>query len=257
MPVVTSPDGVALHVDVRGAGPTVVLVHGTTGSAADWVLVRRELQGELRVVAYDRRGRGRSGDGPAYSFDAECDDLRAVLAHVGEPVHLVGHSFGARLALEVAADRDDLLSLTLYEPPLDPAVLAAAHARVLEPHRVQDWEGVLAVFHPLAGMPPEELARFRTVPGVWDAFLDGARTAEREVRALAGRPVDLDAATRVTVPTQLLVGELSEAPVFLGPRDELVRRLRASVHVLPGQRHTAMVGSPGAFADAIRRLAAA
>ena len=254
MPLITAPDGVPLQVDVRGDGPPVVLVHGTTGSAAGWVLVRRELQGELRVVTYDRRGRGRSGDGDAYAFERELDDLRAVLDHVGEPAHLVGHSFGARLALEVAADRDDLLSLTLYEPPLDRAVVAATHQQVRAPHEAEDWEGVLAVFHPSAGMSEEELAEYRRVPGVWDSFLDGARTVEREARALATRPVDLDGAARVRAPAQLLLGGLTDGPVFVGPREELVRRLRATVHLLPGQRHTAMSGAPAAFADAVRRM---
>jgi pimeloyl-ACP methyl ester carboxylesterase len=252
--VITSLDGVPLHVDERGEGPPVVLVHGMTGSGADWVPVRRELQAHLRVVTYDRRGRGRSGDTASYAFERELDDLRAVLTHVGAPAHLVAHSFGARVALEVAAGRDDLLSLTLYEPPLDGSLLADAHARALPAHRAQEWEAVLAVFHPLAGIPPEELAVYRQVPGAWDAFLDGARTVEREARALAARPVALEAAARVAAPTQLLLGELTDAPVYLAGRDELVGRLGAAVHVLPGQRHTAMVGDPKTFAAAVRRL---
>ena len=256
MPVVTSPDGVDLQLDVRGEGPPLVLVHGTTGSAADWVLLRRELQGEFRVVTYDRRGRGRSGDARTYQFERELDDLRAVLACVGEPAHLVAHSFGARVGLEVAAGRDDLRSLTLYEPPLDAVLLAAARERALAPHQAGDWEAVLAVFHPLAGIPPEELAFYRQLPGIWEAFVDGARTVEREAGALAARPLDLDAADRVRVPTQMLLGELTDAPVYVTGRDELVQRLRATVHVLPGQRHTAIVGAPAAFADAVRRLAA-
>lgn len=256
MPVVTGADGVPLHVDVRGDGPPVVLVHGTTGSAADWGLVRRLLQSDFRVTTYDRRGRGRSGDGAGYSFDAEVDDLQALLASAGAPAHLVGHSYGARLALEAAGRGADLLSLTLYEPPLDPACIDdGLLADLRAATEAEDWEAVLALFHPVACMPPEELARFRAVPGVWDGFLDGARTVEREAQAVASRPVDLDAAARVSAPAQLLHGGLTDAPVFLGPRDELVRRLRAELVELPGQRHTAMVGDPEAFVTAVRRLA--
>lgn len=254
MPVVHGADGVPLYVDERGDGPPVVLVHGGTSSGADWVPVRRELQGDFRVVTYDRRGRGGSGDGQTYSFEAELDDLRAVLAHVGEPAHLVGHSFGARLSLEVAADRDDLRSLTLYEPPLEAAALGAIHARVRARHLAQDWDGLVAGFLSDAGVPPEELSALRAAPRVWNRFLDAARRAERELGALARRPVDLDAAARVSAPTQLLLGELTEAVVYVGPREELVRRLRATVAVLPGQRHTAMVGAPAAFAAAVRSM---
>lgn len=252
--VVTSPDGVPLQVDERGAGPAIVLVHGSTSSGADWVPLRRELQGRFRVVTYDRRGRGGSGDGRTYSFEAERDDLRAVLAHVGEPAHLVGHSFGARVALEVAADRDDLRSLTLYEPPLEAAALGAIHARVRARHLAQDWDGLVAGFLSDAGVPPDELSDLRAAPRVWNRFLDAAPRAERELGALAARPVDLDAAARVSAPTQLLLGGLTDAAVYVGPRDELVRRLRATVHVLPGQRHTAMVGDPVGFAAAVRQL---
>lgn len=251
-----TPDGVDLHVAVHGDGPPLVLVHGTTGSSADWVLLGRELASSFRVVSYDRRGRGRSGDGPSYAFERELDDLRAVLDTVGEPAHLVGHSFGARIALEVAADAAGVRTLTLYEPPLDRSVLTPELLGALAAAtRAEDWEAVLRLFHPLAGMPEQELAGFRRVPGVWDGFLDGARTVEREAQALAQRDVDLDAAARVAVPSQLLMGELTDAPVFFGPRDALVARLGAVVHHLPGQRHTAMVGSPRAVAERIRELA--
>lgn len=246
---------VPLHVLVSGTGPTVVFVHGTTANADRWDLVRAQLDGTFRTVAYDRRGRGRSGDASSYSFDDELDDLDRVLDEHG-PAHLVGHSFGGRLALEVAARRTDLLSLTLYEPPLDTAAGPAGFTEALAAAtRAQDWEAVLATFFPVAGITAEEVAFMRMVPAVWGAFVDGARTVEREVTALEQRPLDVELGAKVDVPAQYLLGGLTDSPVFLNGARELAAQMRAEVHLIAGQRHIAMAATPDVLARLITQLA--
>jgi alpha-beta hydrolase superfamily lysophospholipase len=92
---VTSADGTTLSARVSGRGSPLVLVHGTTGSKESWALVERGLAGSHTVWSYDRRGRGDSADDPArYALEREVDDLVAVLDDLGEPAHLLGHSFG-------------------------------------------------------------------------------------------------------------------------------------------------------------------
>ena len=102
MTTISSGDGTTIAVSSRGAGDPIVLVHGTTGNADGWALVAPLLADDLRVITYDRRGRGRSGDGRDYSLEREVDDLLSVIDWAGGPVHLVGHSFGARLAMLAA-----------------------------------------------------------------------------------------------------------------------------------------------------------
>ena len=65
---------------------------------------------------YDRRGRGESGDTAEYNVERECEDVVAVAGTIGEPVVLLGHSYGAQIALEAARMISNLHKLILYEP---------------------------------------------------------------------------------------------------------------------------------------------
>jgi pimeloyl-ACP methyl ester carboxylesterase len=101
---VTSADGTELHAQVFGpdGAETVVLAHGWTEQIAFWGPVIECLRAaDLRVVAYDLRGHGRSApaaDGD-YALARFGEDLEAVLSAAGAdaetPATVVGHSLGA------------------------------------------------------------------------------------------------------------------------------------------------------------------
>src|SRR5919108_4708537 len=102
-------DGVGLHArDWGGDGTPVVLLHGLASNARIWDGVAQRLaDAGLRVVTLDQRGHGESKQ-PAtgYDFATVCRDLAAALDALGleRPV-LVGHSWGANVALQYAAER--------------------------------------------------------------------------------------------------------------------------------------------------------
>src|SRR5689334_19353299 len=93
----------ALHVDVDGSGPTVVLAHGFGGSARNFLGLARALASRDRVVRYDARGHARSeapDDPAAYTPEAFVGDMERVLDSVGAPHGAVGGlSMGAGIAL--------------------------------------------------------------------------------------------------------------------------------------------------------------
>jgi pimeloyl-ACP methyl ester carboxylesterase len=102
-------DGVRLHArHWGGSGPAVLLLHGLASNARIWDGVGPRLVGAgLRVVALDLRGHGASDQpGSGYDFATVGRDLAAALGGLGleRPV-LVGHSWGANVALQFAADR--------------------------------------------------------------------------------------------------------------------------------------------------------
>jgi pimeloyl-ACP methyl ester carboxylesterase len=107
-------DGVSLHArDWGGSGQAVVLLHGLASNARIWDGVASRLAGAgLRVVALDQRGHGAS-DQPAsgYDFASVGRDLSAALTALGiqRPV-LAGHSWGANVGLQFAADRPGSLA---------------------------------------------------------------------------------------------------------------------------------------------------
>lgn len=98
-----------LHVVSDGHGsPPIVFLHGLGSSAATWAECMTQLRGTHRVVAIDLLGHGASPvpDDPAeYTRDAALADIDEVLASLGEPAVLVGHSLGGYLALAHAATR--------------------------------------------------------------------------------------------------------------------------------------------------------
>src|SRR6185295_2891815 len=68
--------------------------------------------------ALDRRGRGASGDSADYAIEREFEDVAAVVAAIGEPVALLGHSYGALCSLEAVLRAKGVCKLVLYEPPV-------------------------------------------------------------------------------------------------------------------------------------------
>ena len=97
-----STDGTTIAYQRSGDGPPLVLVHGTAADHRRWAPVLPALEQQFTVCAVDRRGRGGSGDTAAYAVEQEFDDIAAVVDSLGEPVHLLGHSYGALCALEAA-----------------------------------------------------------------------------------------------------------------------------------------------------------
>ncbi|ALJ20038.1 alpha/beta fold hydrolase [Microbacterium sp. No. 7] len=111
-------DGGTLCVGVWDAAaddaPTVVLVHGVTSSHLAWQFVA-DLLPDVRIVAPDLRGRGRSnGVRGAAGMSAHADDLAAVFAHLGiAPTLVVGHSMGGFVAVVFAHRHPELVTRLL------------------------------------------------------------------------------------------------------------------------------------------------
>ena len=107
MPTVTSNDGTQIAYDSVGSGPPLILVAGATQyRAVDQTtpeLARLLAAGGFRVINYDRRGRGDSGDTQPYAVEREIEDIEALVTEAGGEASLFGMSSGAVLAAEAAA----------------------------------------------------------------------------------------------------------------------------------------------------------
>jgi pimeloyl-ACP methyl ester carboxylesterase len=90
---------------------TIVAVHGITSNAWAWDPVAHHLAGGAQIVALDLRGRGRSFDAPGpFGIRRHADDVAAVIAQLGAPALVVGHSMGAFVALMAAERHPDIVS---------------------------------------------------------------------------------------------------------------------------------------------------
>lgn len=119
MTTVISPDGTCIGYQSVGAGPPLLLVHGSTRTRARWSSVMPALARRYTVHAMDRRGRGLSiPEVEPYSLSREAEDVAAVAQAVGGNVYVVGHSYGALAVLEAALITPAFRRIVLYEPPI-------------------------------------------------------------------------------------------------------------------------------------------
>jgi pimeloyl-ACP methyl ester carboxylesterase len=81
MPYVTSRDGTKIPFEESGQGPLAILVDGAMGYRGymGMTALAAELARDFRVLAYDRRGRGDSGDTQPYAVERELEDIEALM----------------------------------------------------------------------------------------------------------------------------------------------------------------------------------
>jgi pimeloyl-ACP methyl ester carboxylesterase len=136
MPKLVLDSGLRLHYQQVGQGPDVVMVHGITGNLAVWHLhIVPALSDRWRLLTYDLRGHGYSGAPPSgYSPDDMATDLLGLLDGLElERPAVVGHSYGADIALYLAARHPDRVRQVIAIEPALP---------VLEQLRAHDgWVG--------------------------------------------------------------------------------------------------------------------
>ena len=113
----------------RGA-PVLVCLHGVTGHGLHFAGLGQRLAKRFHVVALDLRGHGHSSFEPPWHLEQHVEDALDTLSEKGlvdEPVRWLGHSFGGRIAFEVAAAAPETVERLVL---LDPAILIPGHVAV-------------------------------------------------------------------------------------------------------------------------------
>lgn len=250
METVTSRDGTPIAYYRAGSGPPLVLVHGTSGVYTRWAPVLPALEERFAVYAIDRRGRGESGDSPTYAIEREFEDVAAVVDAIGEPAHLLGHSFGGILALEAALLTENIRRLVLYEgipipdvPPFPEGTTERLQALL----DAGDREELLTTFYlEVVRVAPDEIDRFRSLPE-WAARLASAHTLPREMCAIEEYYFDPQRFQDFPTPTLLLRGGAS--PPFVKTASEAMNKIlpKSQIAVLSEQGHIAYQTAPDLF----------
>jgi pimeloyl-ACP methyl ester carboxylesterase len=115
-------NGYTFDYQANGVGDPVVLVHGSASDRRTWTSQLEYFSREHRALAYSRRYHWPNtpiASGEDYAMRDHVDDAQAIIESLTEePVHLVGHSYGAFISLLLALRKPGLVrSLTLAEPP--------------------------------------------------------------------------------------------------------------------------------------------
>jgi pimeloyl-ACP methyl ester carboxylesterase len=259
-----SVDGTSIARFRSGLGPPILLVHGTTADHTTFRVLGPLLATFLATEAIDRRGRGASGDAPAYSIEREFEDVAAVAdelaAETGSPIPVFGHSYGGRCALGAALLTRAIDRVICYEgapaPPgksyQDPGLVARLRERLAH----DDEAAVLATFmREVVGMTDADLDDFRANP-IWPVRVRAAHTIPRELEAESSAAASLDALGAVRQPVLQLLGSASR-PIFRDATTVLDARLAdGRIVVIDGARHAAHHTHPDAVVAAVRAFLA-
>ncbi len=220
-------NGVELYYETAGAGPRLVLTHGSWTDGSGWAPVVAVLAGRYEVVTWDRRGHSRSDSGAGPGSRAEdAADLAALIEHLGGgPVHVAGNSYGAIVTLTLVTTRPELVaSAAVHEPPilallegsLDPDIVAVlgsldrAFSRVTGLIATGDHRAAAEHFIDHVALGP---GSWEQLPDPFRAILEAnAPTFLDEARDPTSGSVDAATLAATTVP--LLFTSGSESPSF-------------------------------------------
>ncbi len=247
MRTVTSKDGTSIAYDQTGQGPALILVAGATATRLAEASVAAALASDFTTIAYDRRGRGDSGDTAPYAVEREVEDIEALIDEAGGSAFVFGHSSGAVLALEAARLLPaKIKKLAIYEPPF---IIDDSRPPVPEDyfqHLVdlvssnRRGEAVEYFMIEAVGVPAEMVAQMRQSP-MWPGLEAVAHTIAYDGAIMGdtmrGNPAPLKKWATVTVPTLVMDGGIS--PTFMHTGAQAIAGILPSAHrqTLAGQDH--------------------
>lgn len=264
-----SVDGARLRYWERGAGPTVLYVHGSGDYSDFFARTAAEVGGSLRSIAYDRRGFGGSEQSLASGLHEHVEDTAALLRELGAaPATVVGSSAGGVLALGLAVEHPELVSaLVLAEPTFQPSLVpSAASTAALTRVYVRRWllrdeEGAALSLYRWVTSYRTGGSQVDSYPEEWKrAGVAHASAALREVIQLMRPWPPARAVRSIRVPVTLVVGDIGQ-PFFhktserahrLLP-DARVVRVSDSAHILATDRPDALAEAVAATAASTRR----
>lgn len=252
---VISPAGVTVSYERYGNGPPLVLIHGAfSDHDTNWELVKPMLESQFTVYAIARRGRGETDATTGHRLEDEAADAAAVIASIGAPVFLLGHSYGGHTALLAAVDIPDRIhKLVAYEPAWPHVVRPDALAPLEELAMVGNWDGfAFAFFRDLIAVPVAELEEVRRSE-LWAPIVADAPASLGDLRAISRYDFIVDRFRQLRVPVLLQIG--TESPRDLYVTDALAAALpNARIEELPGQAHEGMTTAPQMYAESVARF---
>ena len=224
--------------------PALLLHHGLASTQRIWDLMIPRLRRRFRVVTYDARGHGRSRKpSHGYGFEPVVADARAVIraTRLRRPI-VVGHSWGASVALELAA-----------RAPRSVGGLVLVDGGLLSPRDKMDWSTTKRELAPpdLAGM---SLTEFRDrIP----TFFHGAVEVTREIEEIVLAVMHIDRRGRIRPRLSRAHHLRILRALWLRDPDEALRRLSVpTLAVLSRGDDEGFAGRRTLIASRLRRTAA-
>lgn len=242
-----------------GAGPAVVCLHANAGSSAQWRDLMERLAPTHRVLAPDSYGAGKSSDwisDRTIALRDEAGFIEPVLDEAGARCVLIGHSYGAAVALVAALMHPARIrALVLYEPTLF-ALVDAAHP---QPNGVEGIRDTVRAAAAALDAGDRDTAAMHFIDfwmgaGSWantppqrkPAIMDSIVNVRRWAHALLTEPTPAQAFAALDMPVLYLTGEASPESAKAVARELVPHLPRVRVETLPGVGHMAPLTHPDA-----------
>jgi 3-oxoadipate enol-lactonase len=257
-------DGITLAYESRGSGEPVVFIHGALIADTFKPLLTEAALSDFRLIRYHRRGHG--GSSPAETpstMQQNAEDCLALMRSLGaEPAHVVGHSGGGVIALEVVRQAPgSVRSLTLMEPALldvpSGAELFTRLAPVLQAYASGDKQGAAEGFINRVCGDTACAHADSVLPGSMQQVEADADTFfGKEFPGFSGWSFTKEDAARVNQPVLAVIGaESGERSGWSGYAEIQARLLdwfpQAKPFVLPRAAHLLQVENPHDMAEGL------
>jgi pimeloyl-ACP methyl ester carboxylesterase len=260
-------NGIRVRYDERGSGEPVLLIHGGLFVDTFACFFAEPAMSGYRLVRYSRRGLGGSTrtDTPSTMVDQAADAV-GLLDHLGiEKAHVVAHSAGGAVALQLASQAPGRVhSLSLLEPGM-PSILANEHtlgylAECAAKAETDPAGAVEQFFVMVLGKQGSEVLEARAPGSMAQGVADADVMFTDEASALLGWTFGPEEAATVTQPAVYVLGSESDATVletvptpFFGPARDLLAELlpQMEVTVLDGLNHLLQIQDPAMVANAV------
>ena len=241
MSEVRSKDATTIAYERSGNGPALVIVDGAFCSRAFGPSAKLAplLAPYFTVYAYDRRGRGQSGDTQPYSPEREVEDIAALIEAAGGSAFLLGLSSGGALALEAAASGLPIKKVVAYEPPYvydSSQGSGADHEAQLKRLLANGNRGgaVKYFMKDMVGAPAPMVLLMRLMPWIWRKLEAVAHTLPYDAAVMREFKVPRARLASIAVPTLAMNGSKTD------PR--LQRAARAVADAIPGAQYRTLAG---------------
>jgi pimeloyl-ACP methyl ester carboxylesterase len=244
-----SRNGVDIHYEIAGQGPTLLITHGYSATSHMWRDTVEALKDRYQVVTWDIRGHGGSdspSDPALYSKDACLDDMAALLDVAGaDEAILMGHSLGGYLSLAFHVEHPQRVRAL---------VLVGTGPGYRNPEARAGWN-----------QQADGRARYFETRGLIDLEnpeAHGNRHRSAEGLALAARGIlaqhdglVMEELPKIRVPTLIVIG--ADDTPFLGASDYMAKRIATARKVLlDGAGHMPNLDQPHAFHQALAEFLA-
>lgn len=253
-------DDAQIEYEVRGEGEPVLLIQLSVvaDGLAYPLFAQPGLAARYRLIHYHRRGyRGSTRGNVPLSAERQAADAAALLGHLGvKSAHVVGHSFGGQIALQLALDAPALVhSLALLEPSLQMAPSGQARLQqlfqpVITIYRAGDKRKALDTLSDAIFGPGWESVVERAVPGGVEEAVEDFDTFVQELAPVQGWQFGAAQAAAIHQPVLSVIG-LRTSPFMKAGRTLLHDLLPQTEDCDIESTHLLQMQDPGAVAHAL------